>query len=227
MALAGGASILDVKEPERGSLGRASFAVWREARRVAPPEIPVSVALGELHEWREAGTSAPPDAFDGLSYCKLGLAHSGSDWRRDWRALRDSTPMPGRWIAVAYVDWRLAGAPSPEAVLDAVLDAPDIAGVLLDTWSKTGPAWRPIDWRGWSDRVKAAGLTLAVAGGLTRDIIPSLGILSPDIVAVRGAACEDGDRCRGMDPRRVADLAAITRALSAPTHGPATSNRTP
>ncbi len=214
-ALTGGSSILDVKEPKRGSLGRASFATWSEVRRVVPPNVPLSVALGELHEWSEAAPSAPPDAFDGLTYRKLGLARAGPNWRLDWRALRDSAPKQGHWIAVAYADWRLADAPSADEVLDAAIDAPDIAGVLLDTWSKTGPAWRPTDWRSWAERVRTAGLTLAVAGGLTREMIPSLEILAPDIVAVRGAACEDGDRRRGVDPGRVAELAAITRALPA------------
>jgi len=216
LALAGGASILDVKEPEQGPLGRASFATWRAIRRIVSPEIPLSVALGELHEWREAASSAPLDSFDGLSYRKLGLARSGPSWRRDWRAIRDPAPEPAcRWIAVAYADWRLAEAPNPDAVLDAALDAPDIAGVLLDTWTKTGPAWLASDWRSWADRVKAAGLTLAVAGGLTRETIPGLHVLDPDIVAVRGAACEDGDRRRGIDPRRVAELAAIVHSPTA------------
>lgn len=217
-ALAGGASILDVKEPERGPLGRASFETWRAIRRVAPPEIPLSVALGELREWSEAASSAPPDAFEGPSYRKLGLAHSTPDWRRDWRAVRDSSPRARdcRWIAVVYADWRDAEAPNPDAILDAANNAPDIAGVLLDTWGKTGPAWLASDWRGWADRVKTAGLTLAVAGGLTRETIPRLEVLAPDIVAVRGAACEGGDRRGVVDVRRVAELAAIVRSLSIP-----------
>ena len=212
-ALAGGASILDVKEPERGALGRASFETWRAIRRIVPPDVPLSVALGELQEWGESFPTTPPDAFEGLSYCKLGLAGSGVDWRRDWRALRDASQMQGRWIAVAYADWRLAEAPSTDEVLDAAINAPDIAGILLDTWTKTGAAWIPSDWRSWSDRAKAVGLTLAVAGGLTRETIPSLDVLAPDIVAVRGAACEGGDRRRGIDPRRVAELAVIVRSL--------------
>lgn len=220
-ALAGGASILDVKEPERGSLGRASFETWRAVRRVLPPEIPLSVALGELREWSEAAPSAPADAFDGLAYRKLGLAGSGPEWRQAWRSLRDSSPTPGRWIAVAYADWKLAAAPSADDVLDAAIEAPDIVGVLLDTWSKAGPAWRPSDWRTWADRAKSAGLTLAVAGGLTRETIASLDILSPDIVAVRGAACEGENRRGRIDPRRVAELATILTVRRSQTERPA------
>ena len=48
VAVLGGASVVDVKEPDRGPLGRADASVWRETRRVVPPAIPVSVALGEI-----------------------------------------------------------------------------------------------------------------------------------------------------------------------------------
>lgn len=210
-ALAGGASIIDVKEPERGALGRASFETWRAIRDIAPTEIPLSVALGELPEWGEAARSAPLDAFNGIAFRKLGLARSGANWRRDWRALRESSP--GRWVAVAYADWPFAEAPSADEVLDAAIEASDVVGVLLDTHGKSGPAWRPADWRSWANRAKAGGLTLALAGGLTIEAIPKLDILAPDIIAVRGAACEGGDRRRGVDARRVAQLAAVVRSL--------------
>lgn len=210
-ALAGGASIIDVKEPEQGPLGRASFETWRAVHKVVPPEVPLSVALGELPEWTEAARLTPSDVFAGVAFRKLGLARSGVNWRRDWRALRESSPGP--WIAVAYADWRLVEAPSASEVLDAAIEAPDIAGILLDTYTKTGPAWRPDDWRSWVDRAKAGGLTVALAGGLTLKAIPKLATLAPDIVAVRGAACEKGDRGGRIDSRRVAQLAAAVRSL--------------
>ena len=43
-ALAGGATIVDVKEPKNGSLGRATFDVWREVQKVVPRPVLVSVA---------------------------------------------------------------------------------------------------------------------------------------------------------------------------------------
>src|SRR4051795_6593943 len=79
-ALAGGAAVIDVKEPDRGPLGCADFEVCRAVRRVVPPEVPVSVALGELREWMGTGRTAPPpspDPFAGIAYRKLGLAGAG------------------------------------------------------------------------------------------------------------------------------------------------------
>ena len=47
-ACRGGATVIDVKEPARGPLGRADAPTWRAVRAVVPEAVPVSVALGEL-----------------------------------------------------------------------------------------------------------------------------------------------------------------------------------
>src|SRR5262245_33040885 len=86
-ALAGGAAVIDVKEPDRGPLGRADARVWRDVRRVVPPTISVSVALGELPDWADQSSPAP-SSFDGIAYRKLGLAGSGLDWASRWARLR-------------------------------------------------------------------------------------------------------------------------------------------
>jgi uncharacterized protein (UPF0264 family) len=44
-AIVARAAIIDVKEPDRGSLGRAECSVWVEVRSALPPIIPLSVAL--------------------------------------------------------------------------------------------------------------------------------------------------------------------------------------
>src|SRR5690242_18461623 len=47
-ALTGGASLIDVKEPARGSLGRADAATLTDVLRMVAGRRPVSAALGEL-----------------------------------------------------------------------------------------------------------------------------------------------------------------------------------
>lgn len=217
-AAAGGATVIDVKEPDEGALGRAPVAVWRDVRRAVASRIPVSVALGELTEWRAGrGPTIPPDTFDGLAYCKIGLAHAGPDWRDDWRSLRDRLPTGRcRWVSVVYVDWETAGAPTPDEVLSVAASAPRLGGILIDTFDKSRPARLDGDWRAWTIRVKAAGLKLAIAGGLTAETIGDLAPFAPDLIAVRGAACEDGDRTRDVDASRVSDLAAIVRGMTVP-----------
>ena len=141
-ALAGGAAIIDVKEPKNGPLGRAPFDVWREVSEVVPPTVPVSVALGELSDWSsgEAG-AVPTGAWSGVAFRKLGLSHARSDWSDRWRRLREqlggcrSSDPP--WVAVVYIDWQTAGAPPPESIIQAASTISECHGVLFDTWDKS------------------------------------------------------------------------------------------
>ena len=206
-ALAGGADLIDVKEPARGPLGRADARVWREVRAAVPADVPVSVALGELTEWL-AAPPPRPDEFLGLSFRKLGLA--GAD-ARALRELPEVRRQPGPpWIAVAYSDWHAAAAPDPDAVLEAAI-RDGCAGVLVDTWRKTVACPPDDTWRPWIASARRAGLIVAVAGGLDEHAIAARAGWEPDYFAVRGAACGGGDRVGSVDPARVARLAAAAR----------------
>jgi (5-formylfuran-3-yl)methyl phosphate synthase len=209
-ALEGGASIIDVKEPDHGSLGMARWSVWREVHTAVGTAAPISVALGELPDWLDTDCPMPPtSAWTGISYRKLGLAGSGVDWPNDWRSVRfrlgdDRGPA---WIAVVYADWEAARAPHPNSILELAIQTDCVGGVLVDTRDKTRPADFTERWVSLSQRVRQAGKLLALAGGVDRQSIASLGRLAPDIVAVRGAACVDGNRRLTIELARVADLA--------------------
>src|SRR6516162_4075910 len=82
-AVEGGATVVDVKEPDRGPLGRASGETWRAVLEMVPPSIPVSVALGELGEW-QGGLGS----LEGIAFRKLGLSGAGADWRGRWAEIR-------------------------------------------------------------------------------------------------------------------------------------------
>ena len=47
-ALAGGAAIVDAKEPARGSLGAVRPEVLRQIASLVPATVPLSVALGDF-----------------------------------------------------------------------------------------------------------------------------------------------------------------------------------
>jgi uncharacterized protein (UPF0264 family) len=207
-AVAGGAAVIDVKEPGRGPLGRADAAVWRAVRAAVPRDVPVSVALGELAEWDGAGPPSPID-LAGIAYRKLGLAGGGKDWRARWSGLCEGSGPA--WVAVAYLDWDRAEAPRPEAVLDAAIGL-GCAGILFDTWEKGRPA--PAIDPGWVERARSSGLRVAVAGGLDEAAIRRLAPLAPDLFAVRGAACRGGDRSGTIDRGRVMRL--VRAALNEP-----------
>ena len=127
-AVAAGAAIIDIKEPLRGSLGRAPCSAWTAVRAAVSRSIPISVALGELSDWFQGdAVDVPPASWAGVSYCKLGLAAAHPGWVSQWRAVRrrlrgETADLPA-WVAVIYIDWQRAGAPpplksAPEAEID-------------------------------------------------------------------------------------------------------------
>jgi hypothetical protein len=209
-AIAGGADVVDVKEPSRGSLGMADSetigAIVRSVSAATVGNTPVSAALGEAHEWLNA--EELPELPAGLTYCKLGLSGLARDsnWTAAWLAVRDRFEQHSfqerpensfGWIAVAYVDWSQAAGPPPEEVVEAAAGT-GCAGVLLDTYHKDGRSL--LDWISVDDlsrlskRIRAGGMVCAVAGGLRREMVGTLTPVAADILAVRTAACEDGRR---------------------------------
>ena len=219
-ALAGGATVIDVKEPDRGPLGCADFRVWQEVRAVVAAEVPVSVALGELFEWNDDVRQRPgPEHFAGIAYRKLGLSGAGPRWEQDWAELRRRFGPGPSWIAVVYADWIRAAAPHPDAVREAALAAEDCAGILIDTWDKAQPSPLAPDstWRRWFGLARQGRpVLITVAGGLDALAMARLAPLGPDLFAVRGAACAGGKRRGVIDRERVSE---IVQAIETMTKG--------
>jgi (5-formylfuran-3-yl)methyl phosphate synthase len=219
-AVAGGADVIDVKEPLHGSLGRATPAVWCEVREVVPPRIPLSVALGELNDWLVADDELiAANSFVRMSYCKLGLAHAPPDWFVRWRTLNDQTsdqfPSSPSWVAVVYIDWQAARSPHPDSIIRAAGEFAECRGVLFDTWDKKSGVRIDESWQARVDRVRDSGQFVAIAGSLDIETIQRFAALEPDIVAVRGAACAGGDRLKSVVSQRVSDLALVAGNIPA------------
>jgi uncharacterized protein (UPF0264 family) len=214
-ALAGGAALVDVKEPARGSLGRADDATITEVVRAVRGRVPVSAALGE---WRQPGAQHWPAALPGLSFVKWGLAGCGGMylWKPLLRAVaRNLTGrQPGVAVAAAaYADWRQARAPRPDEVCAFACEH-GLGAFLLDTWAKDGKTL--LDWLSPDEaaalcgRCHAAGVRVALAGSLGPEQIQALLPARPTWFAVRGAACAGGRRDAVLDPSRVRLLADLT-----------------
>jgi uncharacterized protein (UPF0264 family) len=215
-ALAGGAAVVDVKEPKMGSLGRCREATISDVIRFVAGRSLVSAALGELLE-----TPAPYSGA-GLSFAKWGLAGYGSSlrWRRDLTAAGErlqQTPARCLLVAVAYADWRRSHAPKPEEVCDFACQHSSGA-LLLDTWGKDGTTL--LDWLAIETvfdvcrRCQAAGLGVALAGSLGETEIKRLRPAEPNWFAVRGSVCQGGRRERGIDYRAVRSLVDLLASRS-------------
>ena len=221
-ALAGGAALIDVKEPSRGPMGRPDDATVQEVARVVAGRAPVSVALGDVEDVLPPPIAAPRVPA-GAAYAKLGLGGAPPDWparlHHGFGGLGSARP-----IVAAYADHDLAGAPSLDEALQAAL-AVRAAGLLIDTATKDG--------RGLFDFVdearliepmraaRCAGLLTALAGSLNERTVPRALALGPDIIAVRGAACDAGQREARVKESNVRALAGLIAAHNAPAAAPA------
>ncbi len=221
-AVDGGADIIDVKEPENGSLGRPADAIVA-AVGASVTDRPVSIALGELTDWGRSDAPGLP-GLEGIRWAKIGLAGCAEwpGWRAAWLALRESitgaTGGQTRLVAAAYADFGRARAPEPAAVFELAAERESANVLLIDTWGKDG--------RGLLDRVTidelaalsgrchTNGLRLAVAGSLNEATIRRLPPAHPDIIAVRGAACRAGQRDGTIDVARVRRLTECVRSFT-------------
>ena len=73
-AMAGGADILDVKNPKEGSLGANFPWAIREVAKLAEGRVPVSATIGDLeYKPGTASLAALGAAVSGADYIKAGL----------------------------------------------------------------------------------------------------------------------------------------------------------
>jgi (5-formylfuran-3-yl)methyl phosphate synthase len=211
-ALAGGADIIDAKEPDRGSLGAVDRDVWSRILQRVPADCAVSVALGEV--------TGPDEVFAALhglelperaspTYLKLGFAGVRSSNQiglliETAVSLTSAGAASPRIVAVAYADPERAGT-LPPALISRLAEAAGAAGVLLDTYRKDGRGlleWFPpsalVD---WVAMVRQAGLLTALAGSLGAGDLALVCQAQPDVVGVRGAACTGGRLGRVSEDR--------------------------
>ena len=212
IALAGGADLIDIKEPSRGALGPADPQVWDEVRRVVGDRAPVSAALGEL---LASGTEQLARQCAGLAYAKIGLAgcHHRPDWILRWRDAARAVPRGTAAVPVAYADWTAAGAPSPRVAV-ALAQWTTSRLALIDTFDKSAGGLLDHLTRQYLEELaveaRDVGVELVLAGSLDRAAIESLRELTPRYFGVRGAACAAG-REGAIELARVKSLSRLVR----------------
>ena len=238
IAIAGGADIIDLKEPAAGALGAQSPTRIAATVAAVAGRRPVSAVAGDPAMPPEALTDAArAAAATGVDYVKVALPE-GEARAPALRALAEVAGST-RLVGVIFADRdgdRLAALP--------VLSEAGFAGVMLDTADKTGGR-RLLTKLGipeLSAFLRAARehrLIVGLAGALEEPDVPRLLSLGPDLLGFRSALCSGHDRLkaidlaavqaiRGLIPREIpADFAANVdyRLLSARGYHPVTAER--
>lgn len=209
-ALAGGADIIDVKDPNEGALGAPAPRVLSDVVGAVGTAAPVSVALGDLPAAlpHTAALAARGAAACGARFVKVGLrgVRKLEHAVALMSAVADAVGSDAAVIAAAYAEARALDPPAFAAeCLPALVARTGIAGALVDTFVKDGRGlygwWSESEVRDLITRTRAAGGSFAVAGQLRRG---ELRRVEADVVGVRSAVCRGGDRMGELDAALVA-----------------------
>jgi uncharacterized protein (UPF0264 family) len=219
-ALAGGAEIIDAKEPSLGALGAVDAGVLRAIVAAVGGMRPVSAALGDSGDADSLASAARMAAEAGATFVKVGFADV-----RDPVAVRARLARvmegallptaPCAVVAVAYADWDEVGGAAPQVVLAAAA-AEGAMGVLIDTVRKDGAGlFRCLGRAALGSLVREArarSLMVALAGRISIEDLSFAYEAGAEIVGVRGAACEHGREGRVRE-LRVRELVAARDLL--------------
>ena len=220
-AVAGGADIVDVKNPSEGALGAGFPWVIRRIRDIVPQRLEVSCTLGDLTNLPgSAALAALGAASTGVDYVKASLygvkTHAEAVYfmKSVVRAVR----MGGsnvKVVVAGFADAARIGCVDPTLV-PSITHKAGAQVAMLDTAVKDGEGLFTFlgtdALRNFVGATHGFGLQAALAGSLKKEDLPVLCGLGVDIIGVRGAACAGGNRVTGrVSKAKVSELAQIVR----------------
>jgi len=200
----GGADIIDVKDPSRGSLGLPDYnvvrEVLREVKKLSVSSVEVSSAGGDIRRIEpHLEYIAYTMASLSVNYFKIGLAIQHiSDAKIIARGVSEvlkSLNSSTKLVLVGYADYTRIGSIEPLRVIEIAREV-DASVVMIDTYIKDGKTTFDFLHKDYlEDFVKKArenDLLVALAGSLKKQHIIDAIKLGFDVVGFRGAVCTGG-----------------------------------
>jgi len=228
-AVKGGADIIDIKNPEEGSLGANFPWIIASIRKTLPQNVPISAAIGDFPNLPGSAALAAFGALQaGADIVKVGLK-GPKDVKSATRLAKmvvkavKENERSARVVVCAYGDFERSETLNPMLIPEiASKCGADIA--MIDTAIKDGrPLTDFLSIKELNDFVNEAhsrGLWAALAGSLGFEEVRVLRSLNPDVIGVRAAVCEGGDRRNGIISeklvRRLKDILETPYACSNP-----------
>ncbi|MCB1507105.1 MAG: hypothetical protein KDJ47_19235 [Hyphomicrobiaceae bacterium] len=210
-AIAGGADIIDAKDPRSGALGAVDDATLRAIRAVVRHPIGLSATTGDIpvSEVASIVNEILRVAATGVDLVKIGLFGPADPQPLMAELARQqdvTTSAWGRRVAVLLADDKI------DFDLIGTLPGAGFAGVMLDTARKDAGALVDIattrDLEAFVACGRNAGLFVGLAGSLRLRHIPEVMSLEPDIMGFRGALCRGLSRTDDIDAGAVAAVGA-------------------
>lgn len=220
-AIAGGADIIDVKNPREGPLGANFPWVIKRVKQITPADIEVSCTIGEMPNLPGSmALAALGAATTGVNYVKAGLyglrtpKEAVNLMQNVVKAAKDFNSSV-KVVVSGYADAERISTVDPLHVPKiAYAVQGDIA--MIDTAIKDGKNLFDFltksQLQRFVDKAHSYGLKAALAGSLRKEDIPIICALDADVVGVRGAVCTLSDRVNGQITReKVRELVEVVR----------------
>jgi dihydroneopterin aldolase len=201
LALAGGADIIDCKNPHQGALGALPPAEIRRIVDRIGSAVPVSAAVGDTCDPEQLPAAVQAIHAAGVDYIKFGLFNEP---HAD-RCLRALAPFAHRvrLIAVCFAD-RF----DPEPLLPKITEH-GLYGVMIDTADKAAgrltELWSAARRERFVHGARQLNLLCGLAGKLQRQDIPQLLPHDADYLGFRSALC-GGRREAELQPDALASI---------------------
>ena len=224
-AIAGGADIVDVKNPHEGALGANFPWVIKQIKEITPKNIQVSCALGDVPNLPGSISLAALGAASlGVDYVKVGL--HGFKLAKEALFLLENVNKAAKEynpkikvVAAGYADAERIGTINPLLIPEIASKAKvDLA--MVDTAVKDGKnlfsflSQKQLE--KFVNSTHELGLEAALAGSLRKQDLPVVYGLGADVAGLRGAACTKNDRVNGQITRKlVKELVETIRHVEA------------
>ena len=198
-ALKGGADIVDVKNLQEALVGSAHPHIVRDVRKAIPMERHASVTLGVVPN--QVGTVAMAVYTAGvLQATSVKVGFMNTEYAaaiETLHACREALDgFETKLIGSLFADNTLYGGLEPHH-MNALAKETQCDGWLIDTLTKDGRNLfdfiREDELRDMVFEGKEAGMSTALSGHLRITDLDELARINPDIVGVRGAACQKSD----------------------------------
>ncbi|HUU77075.1 MAG TPA: (5-formylfuran-3-yl)methyl phosphate synthase [candidate division Zixibacteria bacterium] len=203
----GQAEIIDVKNPVEGSLGANFPWIIRDIRKIVPTSIPISATLGDVNfKPGSVALAALGAAHAGASFVKVGLFDFKNKQQaiEVMRAVKQTMleyELNVQVVAAGYAEGEEIGSLNPLSIPEIGKTAKcDL--VMIDTYNKTSGK-TIFDYlsisslKNFISDARKNSMKVALGGSIKISHLTVLKELQPDIIGIRGAVCEFGDRIDG------------------------------
>jgi uncharacterized protein (UPF0264 family) len=211
-AIAGGADIIDVKNPKEGALGANYPWVIKKIKEITPKNIEVSCTLGEVPNLPGSISLAALGAASlGVDYIKVGLYGLKTPKEAIFllqnvnRAAKEYNSKI-KVVATGYADAERIGAVDP-LLISEIAHKAQVDVAMIDTSVKDGK--NLFDYltqeqlKKFVNSTHNFGLEAALAGSLRKQDLPVVYGLGADVAGLRGAACTNSNRVTGQITRKL------------------------